>query len=230
MSVRLLKAAILGSLLSSFLCATDFSNYRGFVFGADIATVAKQAGQKPTDAKAVYTRPTVIQELEWQPRYTLATDLSKSGPPAIDPIKEGVLCFLDGKLYRIVITYDRYRIEGMTADDVVQAISQTYGPATTPIAEIPYHSNYAEAAKVLARWENAQFAYDLIRTWDDSSFVLVLYSKEQDALARASIIEAKRLEVLEAPQRALDEEKKRVDMDRLALEKIRATNLPNFRP
>lgn len=221
------RAAMLGSLLStSILCAADFSNYRGFVFGADVATVTKQTEQKPSDAKLIYARPTVIQELEWQPRYTLTT----KSVSTVDPIKDGLLYFFGGKLYRIIVNYDRYKIEGMTAEDLVQAISRTYGPATKPNAEIAYHSNYGELAKVIARWENAEYAYDLIPTGDESSFALVLYSKEQDAMARASIIEAKRLDVLEAPQRALDQEKKRAEADRLALEKSRATNLPNFRP
>ena len=226
MSARALKTAVLSSLLStSLLCAADFSNYRGFVFGADVAAVAKQAGRKATDVTLVQQRPAMIQELDWEPRYAFISD-----PLKADPIKDGVLCFFDGKLYRIVITYDRYRVEGMTADDLVAAISRTYGTAARPKAEIAYHSNYSEVAKVVARWENAEYSYDLIRTGDESSFALILYSKERDAMAQTSIVEAKRLDILDEPQRVIDEQKKRAEADRLSLEKTRATNMPNFRP
>jgi hypothetical protein len=34
--------------------------------------------------------------------------------------------FHNGELFRIVVTYDRYKVEGMTASDMIQAISMTY--------------------------------------------------------------------------------------------------------
>ena len=43
----------------------------------------------------------------------------------------------------------------MTADDMIAAISATYGIATRPNAEIAYHSNYAEVAPVIARWQDS---------------------------------------------------------------------------
>ena len=46
----------------------------------------------------------------------------------------------------------------------------------------------------------------------------------------ASIVEAARLDADDAPQRELDKQKKRDDDDRLALDKARAVNKPNFRP
>ena len=145
-------------------------------------------------------------------------------------MKDGLLSFYNGELFRIIVTYDRYKIEGMSADDMIQAISATYGPATKPTAEIAYHSNYAEVAPVLARWEDSEYSYDLVRTGDRSSFALILYSKKLETLAMASIVEAARLDADEAPQRELDKQKKRDDDDRLALDKARAVNKPNFRP
>jgi len=219
-------AVFLVTILSAAqLCAAELSTYRGFTFGAGVAAIAKHAGLKPTDAKVIHQRPAVIQELEWQLRPQVL-----EGSPAPDPVREGLLCFLDGKLYRMVITYDRYRIEGMTAEDLIDAISLTYGAAVRPGTEIAFRSNYADVAKVLARWQDAEYAYDLVRTGDRSSFALVLYSKQQDTLARAAILEASRLDALDAPSRALEAEKKRVEDERLALEASRAVNRPNFRP
>ena len=59
---------------------------------------------------------------------------------------------------------------------------------------------------------------------------MILYSKRLEALALKSIVEAARLDADEAPQRELDKQKKRDDDDRLALDKARAVNQPNFRP
>jgi hypothetical protein len=113
---------------------------------------------------------------------------------------------------------------------MIQAISATYGTATMPAASIIYHSNYAEMAPVLARWENSDYSYDLVRSGDRSSFAMVLYSKRLDALAQAAIVESARLDAEEAPQRELDKQKKRDEDANLVLEKARLVNKPNFRP
>lgn len=225
MSVTAWAAVLVTMLSAPQLCAAELSTYRGFTFGAGVAAIAKQAGLKPADAKVIHTRPAVLQEIEWQLRPQVI-----DGSPGRDPVREGLLCFLDGKLYRMVITYDRYRIEGMTVEDMVDAISLSYGVADRPDTEIAFHSNYAETAKVLARWQDAEHAYDLVRTGDRSSFALVLYAKRQDALAQAAIREASRLDSLDAPGRALQAEKKRAEDERMALEVSRAINKPNFRP
>jgi len=217
--------ALLCSIVgTSTLSAADLSSYRGLKLGMSLAAAAKQAGTKPADARLVHQRPAVIQELSWELRSPLQTN------PKPDPVKDGLLSFVNGELFRIVVTYDRYKVEGMTADDIIQAISATYGTATKPTAEIAYHSNYAEAAPVLARWEDSENSYDLVRTGDRASFALVLYSKRLDLLAQAAIIESARLDAQEAPQRELDKQKKRDDEANLVLEKARSVNKPNFRP
>ncbi|MEI9813636.1 MAG: hypothetical protein WDO18_13750 [Acidobacteriota bacterium] len=222
-SITNFTAAILFLLTASLLPGADLSTYRGFRFGSSLTAAAAQAGANPSDVRLVYERPALIQEVNWLLRPT-----SVVGKP--DPVREGLLSFLNGQLYRIEVTYDRYQVEGMTPDDMILAISETYGAATRPNVEIPYHSNYAETAAVLARWEDSKFSYDLVRTGDKASFVLVLYSKVLNPLAQAAIKEAVRLEVLMAPQRAKAAEQKRAEDDRLAMEKARVENKTNFRP
>jgi hypothetical protein len=143
-------------------------------------------------------------------------------------MKEGMLSFFNGELFRIVVTYDRYKVEGMTAQDMIDAISANYGAATRPTAEVAYHSIYGEVAAVVARWEDSQSTYNLVQTGD--SFALVLYSKRLDALAQTAIVEAARLDTLEAPQREIDRQQKHDADGRLVLEKARSVNRPNFRP
>jgi hypothetical protein len=198
------------------------SDYRGFQLGMKLSAAAKQAGTEPSRARLIHQRPAAIQELDWQPRSPSDTD---------DPVNDGVLCFYNGELYRIVITYNRYKVEGMTPDDMVQAISETYGTATRSVAKsIAYRSIYGDTAPVLARWENAQSSYSLIQTPDRLSFAMILALKSLDALAQTAIAESLRLDALEAPQRELEKQNKRKDEERKALEKARSVNMPNFRP
>ncbi len=204
--------------------AADFSSYRGIEFGMNLSAAAEQAGTNPTEARTVHQRPAVIQEMDY--RYGSLS----AGRTEADPVRDAVLSFFNGELFRVVVTYDRFKIEGMTAEDLIQSISATYGTATQPSAEIAYHSTYGEIAPVIARWEDSQYAYNLVRSGDQTSFALILYSKRLDALAQAAINEAVRLDALEAPQREIEQQKRRDDEQRLSLEKARSANKANFRP
>lgn len=220
-----LMALLCGALGTSMLSAADLSSYRGLKLGMTLAAAAKQIGSRPNEAKVLHQRPALIQELNWEIRSPVQTGTAKP-----DPVKDGLLAFVNGELFRIIVTYDRYKVEGMSVDDMIQAISASYGTATKPTAEIAYHSNYAEAAPVLARWQDSEYSYDLVRTGDRASFAMVLYSKRLETLAEAATVESARLDAVDAPQRELDKQKKRDDDDRLALDKARAVNKPNFRP
>lgn len=223
---RASKMVVLCTTLgTSLLYAADFSHYRGFRFGTTVAAAAKRAGTNPSEAKLIHQRPALIQELEWRPPFVYAV-----GGATADPVREGLLRFYNGQLFQIVTTYDRQRVEGMTEANMVEALSKTYGTATKPAVEIAYRSNYGESAPVLAQWENADYSYSLVRTGDQASFALILSLKRLDVLARAAIVEAGRLDVVEAPQRAIDLEKKQAADSRLVLDKARSANMPNFRP
>ena len=204
----------------STLSAADLSSYRGFQFGVSLAAAAKHAGMSPSAAKLAHRRPALIQELDWRPADATHTD----------PVQDAVLSFYNGELFRIVIAYDRYKVEGLTEEDMIESLSKAYGAATRPRVEIAYHSNYGEFSPVLARWEDSQYSYNLIPVGNRSSFGVILYSKRLDAQAQAAIAESVRLDELEAPQRALDLQKNRDQAEQLKLEKTRSVNLPNFRP
>jgi len=211
-----------GMLGTSMLSAADFSTYRGFQFGMSVSAAAKQAGMNASEATVLHQHPAVIQQLEWQPRWPMQAQA--------DPVENGVLSFYNGELFRIVVNYDRYRMEGMSAEDVIDAISRAYGSATKPTAEVAYHSDYGEAAPVLARWEDAEYSYNLVQSGNRASFAMVLYSKRAEAVAQTAIVEAVRLETEEAPKREIAKQKKHDDEERLELEKARSVNKPNFRP
>ena len=122
-----LLCAALGTCL---LRAADFSSYRGFQFGMGLPRAAEQAGMRPSDAKLEYQRPVMIQVLDFQP------NLFNSAVAKEDPVSEITLTFSNGELFRMAVVYDRYKVEGMTTEDMIQALSASYGTATRPKAEI----------------------------------------------------------------------------------------------
>jgi hypothetical protein len=190
----------------------------------NLSRAAEQAGMKPSEAKLEDQRPVKIQVLDFEP------NLFHSAVAKNDPVSAISLSFLDGELFRMAVLYDRYKVEGMTTDDMIQALSATYGTAARPKADIAYHSYYGETAPVIARWEDSEYSYNLIRAEDRSTFAMVLYSKALDARAQTGMIEAARLDALEAPQKEAERVKKQAEDSQAEQEKSRLANKASFRP
>jgi hypothetical protein len=208
------------------LHAADLSKYRAFEFGMSLETAAKLAQVEPSAARVIHQTPALIQTLEWR-------DYRSSG--ASDPVKFVLLSFYNDQLFRMVVYYDRSKTEGLTARDILDAISETYGAAATPVtgeALIPslYSNSRNESAKVLARWEDPQYVDELVQLPDTRDFALLLVSRRLEALASAAVIEAERLDRQAAPQREIDLRKKEQEDSRALLEKARLANKPGFRP
>ena len=100
---------------SSVISAQDLSKYRDFQLGTSLAAVAQQAGIVP-DARVLHQRPQLIQELMWQPPHNLGS--STSG----DSVRKVLFSFYNGELFRVVVNYDWDKTEGLTVDDMVEAI------------------------------------------------------------------------------------------------------------
>jgi hypothetical protein len=223
MIARLAMAAILSTLLVPLLPAAQLDVYRGFQFGMSLSEAAEQAGIKATDAISVHQRPALIQLLDFEPRLVHSSE-------AKDPVSQISLTFYNGELARIAVLYDRYKVDGMTPEDMIAALSAAFGTASRPVAEIAYHSYYAEVAPVLARWEDAQYSFNLIRVDDRSSFALILFSKRLDALAQQASVESARLDAVDAPAKEAERARKQAEDVRAEQEKSRLENKANFRP
>jgi hypothetical protein len=155
----------------------DLSRYREFQL-MNLLAVAKQADVEPSEARVIHQRPALIQELEWR----LRGSLSSSSRP--DPVSEVLFSFYNGELFRMVVNYDRHRTEGLTDEDMIEAISLKYGPAIRPEAKIILFSSvqvYNDSEKVIARWEDRQYLFDLFRTSYQPTFGMIVYSKFLDA-------------------------------------------------
>jgi hypothetical protein len=221
------------SALTSFLVfgmvpavalAGDLSKYRKFQLGTDLPTVARQLGASPSQARVIHRRPALIQELAWRPQ-----PLGSS--TQTEPVKEVVFSFYGGELFRIVVNYDRYETEGMTGDDLIEVVSATYGHGVKPTASAKAtDERFGDQEEVLARWQDSQYRYDLIRSSYGPSFRLTGVLKRLEGPAQAAILEATRLDEQEAPQRDAERIATDQEADRAKLERARLVNKPNFRP
>ena len=116
---------------------------------------------------------------------------------------------------------------------MVEAISVKYGVATRPTAKIILFSSfhiYNDSEKVIARWEDTRYSFNLFRSSYQPTFGLLVFSKQLDRSAVAAIAEAIRLDDLEAPQREIERQRKQEAESRAAQEKARPANKGNFRP
>ncbi len=126
------------------------------------------------------------------------------------------------------MTYDRHATQGLTAEDMVQAISAKYGTATRPDAEVSFPTNelYRSTEKVIARWEDSQYSISLFRSSLLNAFGLVMFSKRLDGQAEAAMADAVKLDGQADPQKEIARQKKEADN----LEVARQKNREIFRP
>jgi len=227
-STRVVVTLVAVALLSApLLQAQDLSVYREFQFGMNLAEVAKRAEVKPSEVKVVHQRPAVIQELEWRPQRAYVSSKET------DPVRQVLFSFYNGELFRVLVTYDQERTRGMTDQDIVESISNLYGTPTRPAADIILFSSssvYNNSEKVIARWEDSQYSFNLFRVSYNSAYGMAAFSKDLNALAQKAIIEAIRLDEKEAPEREIQRQKKLDEENRLAQDKARPGNKANFRP
>lgn len=217
---RTFALAVSGLLLGGLsLPGGDFSQYREFQLDSDLNAIAQQAGMTAAEAKLIHDRPATIQQLSWR---------AESG----DSVSGIAFRFMNGELFSMVVNYDRDNTAGLTAEDMIHAISATYGTAVDSPVEITVPSIYGgdETVTAMARWEDASWSFNLVRFKYETSFALVALSKRLNGEARTAIDEAVRLDRQEAPQRAIESRDKADDEKRLEQEKSRLANRPGFRP
>lgn len=228
--LRTLTAGAALLLVASVAQSQDRAQYRDYRLGNDLMSVAAVAKVSPAGAKTVHQRPGLIQELEWRQPYVMTgSTLSQS-----DPVQRIVFTFYDDQLFRLVISYDRERTNGMTDGDMIEALSATYG---VPLLQASSKNRPALTASLLgelgapiAQWGDADYAVGLYRSSFVSEFRVVVTSPRLEALARASTAEAVRLDAREAPQREVDRKQKEADDTRASQEKARIANKATFKP
>jgi hypothetical protein len=209
-------------LTAPMLRAQDFSKYRNFSLGTNLAAVLKHTDQRLLDVRATHDGSVLFQELTWHPANGFG---ASSRSESVDKL---VFSFYKGELYKMAVTYDRAATEGLTADDMMKSISTKYGPATSIALEIDAAANepYTMRGKPVASWENSQYSLALLRSPYSNAFELLIYSKRVAAEADAALAQVVKLDEQEAPQKAIERQKKEAD----AMELTRQKNQKSFRP
>jgi hypothetical protein len=209
-------------LLAPLLRAQDLSKYRHFSLGMSLTRVLERTDQKMADVKVIHSRPALIQELTWWPPNLPGASFQA------DTVEQILFSFYNGELYKISLTYDRSSIEGLTAPDMMNAISANYGPATNVVPEVDSAKmdSYDVKQRLVATWEDSQYSFNLVRSSFTDGFGLVIYSKRANAEAELATAESVKLDKQEGPQRDAERQKKQTD----DLEAARQKNQKSFRP
>jgi hypothetical protein len=223
--------ALVGLILSAHgLHAQDRSQYRDFRLGSSLPSVAAVAKVAPAGAKTIHQRPSVIQELDWRPSYLMTGTTAAQS----DPVQRIVFSFYDDQLFKLVISYDRQKTNGLTDGDMIEAISATYGaallqPSLRKATGIESRSD-TELGSPIAQWGDADYAVALYRSSFASEFRVVLTSPRLEMLALTAVADAIRLDEREAPQREVDRKEKEIESTRASQEKARLANKATFKP
>ena len=131
---------------ASALYAQDRSGYRDFQLGGNVPSVAALAKVPPSDAMTLHQRPALIQELTWR----LPVYQADSIVPVTDPVREIVFSFYNDQLFRMVVTYDHGRTDGLTDADMIAGVSTSYGPPQK--ATRPRPGPFRASNKSQVRW------------------------------------------------------------------------------
>ncbi len=200
----------------------DLSKYRDFSIGTSVPVVLSRTGQKPDEVTAISKRPALIQQLTWWPGILPGTPVHK------DAVEHIVFNFFNNALYKISVTYERKATEGLTANDMIESLFAKYGsPANvTPQTAQNPNDRYAARREPVASWEDAQYAFSLVRSTFSDDFELVVISKRLNAEAETAVAEASKLDEQERPQKDAERQKK----ETADLELARQKNQKSFRP
>jgi hypothetical protein len=207
--------------------AQDLSIYRDIHLGMNLAAAAEKGDIKASEARLICQRPAVIQQLDWQYQNRFISTSQT------DPVNGILLDFYNGELFRILVSYNPYRTEGLTDEDIIESVSAEYGTPTRPAGTISVYSSshlYSQDEKIIARWEDSQYSFNLFRSTYKSTPGMLIFSKRLEPLAQAAMVEASRLDAQEAPQREIDRKTKQDTEKRADEQKARPVNKANFRP
>jgi hypothetical protein len=225
-TVRTLFVSLVTILLYVSVCSgQNLSKYRDFQLGSTRESVLATIGMKPSDVRTLHTQPAVLEEVEWNPQRSSVLTIGES-------LRQIRFSFLNGELYKMVVGYDYLQTEGLTTDDVIDAVSSQFGKSkvSDPATMVSVSSSgIDDQQRVLALWEDSEYAYSLFRSYV-GTYGLVIVAKQQNSTATTAAAQAVIRERLEAPQKELDRRAQAEQERQAAQEKARLVNKPKFRP
>jgi hypothetical protein len=214
-------------LLAATVSADELAVYREFQLGNSVAVVTAVTRTDERDLKTIHTRPALLQQLEWRPRYTRGAPVAGR-----ESIRDLTFSFVDDQLFKMTVTYERDRTNGLTNDDLIAALTTLYGAPVLPAVQGPPRprAGALDGATVIAEWRDEATQIALQHDRYNEGFVLVITSRALDTVARKAQATAVVLDTREAPAREAALAQKRADDERQAEEQARAANKKVFRP
>ena len=226
--VRSLLASVVLILSTASLSnGQDLSKYRSFQLGMNVDSVLAKIGMRRPDVRTIDKKPALIEEVEWNPNeFSTQQTLSKS-------LRQIRFSFYNSELYKMVVTYDYAKTDGLTTEDVIGALSTQYGKPTTPeslsVTVSAGGAAFADTQKVLALWEDTDSSYSLFRGTGEP-FGLLIVSKERNTAASAATMESAARARSEEAQKQADRRALEAADREAAQEKVRLLNKKTFRP
>jgi hypothetical protein len=214
-------------LAVSAVSSAELSRYREFELGASVAAVTAVTQNAARDLKTVHSRPALLQQLEWRPRY-----MPRAPQIDRDSIGEVVFSFVDDQLFKMSIAYAQNRTSGLTNEDIVGSLTAVYGAPSSPSPRARTTSSAVavDTPVVIAEWRHADTTVSLQRKPYNESFLLVITSLPLDIIARNAQATAVVMDEREAPAREAALLKKRADDEKVAAETTRSANKKAFQP
>jgi hypothetical protein len=214
-------------LAVSTVSSAELSRYREFELGTSLATVTAVTQNAPR-VKTIHSRPALLQQLEWRPRYM-------AGPPQPDrdSIGEVQFSFVDDQLFEMSIAYAPDRTSGLTNEDMVSSLTAVYGAPSSPSPRTRTTTSQGvplDTPVIIAEWRQADTRVVLQRKEYGEAFFLVITSVPLDAIARKAQATAVAMDQREAPAREAALLKKKADDEKAAAETTRSANKKVFRP
>jgi hypothetical protein len=225
-NLRTLGLTLLALLIASTAAAQDLAKYRDFRFGMALGDVTRQIKLNVSEARTTHQRPATIQTIQWDPgRYANLGETS-------DSLRSIRFEFYNGELFKMLVTYDPVGTEGLTTEDVIEAISMMFGAAARPEGTIAVSrsAGYYDNEQILARWESEDYSHNLFRSPYGNVFGLVSFSRKADRMAGDAVLESDRLDKVEAPIREQERQAKLEAEKRDAQAKARVISKSKFRP
>src|SRR5271154_2049132 len=172
-------------LTASVLRAQDFSSYRGFSLGANLATVLKQTDQKLADVNVIHPAPALFQEVTWWPPSLPGTSYRS------DSVEQILFSFYNGTLYKMSVIYDEPSTEGLTAGDMEKSISAKYGAPTTIASASDQAATdpYSGKETVVASWQDTQYSFNLVRSPFPHRFRPNIFPKRPNPEAELALVQ-----------------------------------------
>jgi hypothetical protein len=205
--------------------SAELSRYREFELGTSLATVTAITQTTDRDVKTVHSRPAVLQQVEWRPRYMRGNPV-----PGRDSIDQVVFNFVDDRLFKMSVIYVRDRTNGLTNEDMVDSLTGVYGAPSSPSPQAQPRSDALDAPVVIAEWRQQDAAVVLQRNRYSDSFTLVITSLSLDTIARKAQATAVIMDEREAPAREAALQQKQADDERKAEALVRTANKKVFQP